>query len=118
MAKDPSKRERMDALMERLRTHEVTGPSLGGPYVGIAHDDLTRAMLAEGNAIVPLLIARLPGGSFDETVYIVFLLRELHASEAEPAIRKLQSEIPARSVGRDLTLKMQIEYFLRDLPTW
>ncbi len=118
MANDRSKREKLSELLDRLRTHQVTGASMGGPYVGIAHDDLTRALLAEGKAIVPLLIARLPASGYDETVYLVFLLRELHAAEAEPAIRTLQAEIPQRSVGRDLTLKMQVEFFLRDVHTW
>jgi hypothetical protein len=45
-------------------------------------------------------------------------LRELQAAEAEAAVRRLQSELGERSVGRDLTLKMQVDYFLRDVNTW
>ena len=108
----------METLLDQLRTLRVQGPSRGGPHVGIAHNDLTREILAEGKPIVPLLLARLPNSDFDEAVYIVFLLRELRATEAEPVVRQLQSDVEERSVGRDLTLKMQIEYFLRDLHTW
>ena len=118
MADDDSKRERMEALLDQLSTLRVDGPSRGGPHVGIVHNDLTREILAAGEPIVPLLIARLPDSSFDEAVYIVFLLRELRATEAEAAVRQLQSEVEERSVGRDLTLKMQIGYFLRDMHTW
>ena len=96
----------------------VDGPSRGGPHVGIVHNDLTREILAAGKAIVPLLVARLPDSGFDEAVYIVFMLRELQAKEAQSVVRKLQSEIEARSIGRDLTLKMQVEYFLRDVRQW
>lgn len=115
---DQSTQQHLDALMDQLRTHAVTGPSRGGPFVGIAHDDLTRALVAQGDAVVPRLIARLPASGFDEAVYLVFVLRELHAASAEPAIRTLQAELAARSVGRDMTLKMQVEYYLRDLAAW
>jgi hypothetical protein len=109
---------RLEVLVDRLSALRVEGSSMGGPYVGIGHNSLTQEVLAAGKAIVPLLVARLPDSSYDEAVYIVFLLRELHASEAEVAVRKLQSEIENRSIGRDLTLKMQVEYYFRDLDTW
>ena len=115
MADDDSDQEQMKVLLDRLPTLRVDGPSRGGPHVGIVHNHLTREILAAGKAIVPLLIARLPGSGFDEAVYIIFLLRELHATEAESAVRNLQSEIGKRSVGRDLTLKMQVKYYLRDI---
>jgi hypothetical protein len=118
MAGDDLKREQLEELLDRLSTLRVDGPSMGGPHVGIAHNELTREILAAGKEIVPLLIARLLDSSFDQAVYIVFLLRELHATEAEAVVRKLQSEVEKRSVGRDLTLKMQVEYFLRDMYTW
>jgi hypothetical protein len=103
------------ALIDQLRTLRVEGPSRGGPHVGIMHNELTRAILGAGKGAVPLLIARLPESGFDEAVHIVFLLRELRAAEARPAIEKLRSELVQRSIGRDLTLKMQVEYFLRDV---
>ncbi len=118
MAGDDLTRKQLEALLERLSTLRVSGSSRGGPHVGIVHNDLTQEFLATGKKIIPLLIARLPESSFDEAVYIVFILRELHATEAQVAVRKLQSEIEKRSIGRDLTLKMQVEYFFRDMDTW
>ena len=118
MAGDDLKREQLETLVNQLSTLRVDGPSMGGPYVGIVHNDLTQEIMGAGKEIVPLLIARLPVSSFDEAVYIVFILRELQVKEAEAAVRKLQSEIEKRSAGRDLTLKMQVEYFLRDMDMW
>lgn len=106
--------ERVDALLARLSELQVEGPGRGGPHAGILHNDLTRELLSFGKGIVPSLVERLPESGFDEAVYIVFLLRELGATEARPAVRKLQSEVAQRSAGRDLTLRMQIDYFLRD----
>lgn len=117
-AATPTRREHLQVLVDRLRTLEIVGQSRGGPHRGIEHNDVTRAIVAEGEDVVPLLIARLPESGFDESVYIVFLLRELRASEAEPAIRRLQAEADQRSEGHDLTLKMQITYFLMDCSTW
>lgn len=68
--------------------------------------------------MVPLLVPRVPDSGLDEAVYIVFILRELHAVEVEAVVRKLQFQIGMRSVGRDLTLRMQVDYFLRDAHTW
>ena len=96
----------------------MEGISRGGPHRGVTHNDVTRAILARGQPVVPLLVDRLPDSGFDEAVYLVFLLRELRATGAAPAVRTLQSQAETRSTGRDLTLKMQIEYFLRDLPAW
>ena len=118
MAGDEVRKERLEALLDQLSTLRVDGPGRGGPHVGIVHNDLTREILSAGKEAVPLLVARLPDSGFDEAVYIVFLLRELQAAEAEAAVRRLQSELGERSVGRDLTLKMQVDYFLRDVNTW
>ncbi len=118
MAGDDLKREQLEALLERLGTLRVDGPSRGGPHVGIVHNDLTKEIVAAGKKIIPLLIARLPESSYDEAVYIVFILRKVHATEAQAAVRILQSEIEKRSIGRDLTLKMQVMYYFRDLDTW
>ena len=90
------------------------GPGRGGPHAGIVHTDVTRELLALGKKVTPFLVARLPDSNFDEAVYITFLPRELGAVEARPAVLQLQSQIDQRSVGRDLTLQMQVEYFLRD----
>ena len=112
---DAAPRDRLDALLDRLAALPVDGPSRGGPHVGIAHNDLTRDILACGPDIVPRLIARLPTSGYDEAVHLVFLLREARAVEAKDAILALRSGVDARSVGRDLTLAMQIAYYLRDV---
>lgn len=106
----------LEALVGQLGTLKLpSAPSRGGPYVGIVHNDVTREALAAGNAIVPLLIERLRTSGFDESAYIVFLLRELGASQAAPAVRLLALELDERSAGRDLTLKMQVKHFLGQL---
>jgi hypothetical protein len=106
--------ERMQGLIEKLATLRVDGPGRGGPHTGIVHNDVTRELLTFGKKVVPFLVARLPDSGFDEAVYTIFLLRELRAIEARPAVLELQSQIDQRSAGRDFTLRMQVEYFLRD----
>jgi hypothetical protein len=103
----------IEALVRRLGTLRLPeAPSRGGPYVGIVHNDLTREIAAAGDAVVPLLLERLRASGFDESVFIVFLLRELRASEAVPVVKELQSHIDELSAGRDMTLKMQVKHFL------
>jgi len=75
---------------------------------------VTRELLSIGDRIVPFLVARLPESSLDDAIYIVFLLGQMDATEARPALLELQSQLDDRSAGRDLTLRMQVEYFLRD----
>ena len=111
---DDADDEQVQRLVEKLSTLRVEGPGRGGPHAGIVHTDVTRELLALGKKVTPFLVARLPDSNFDEAVYITFLLRELGAVEARPAVLQLQSQIDQRSVGRDLTLQMQVEYFLRD----
>lgn len=118
MAQDPARERRTAALINRLRTLRADGPSRGGPHVAITHTGPTREILALGEDAIAPLIQRLPESGFDEAVYIVFLLRELRAVEAQAAVRKLRSQIDARSAGRDMTLKMQIQFYERDLPLW
>lgn len=106
--------ERIAVLVRMLPTLGVEGGGRGGPHRAVGHNDVTRELLTFGRRIVPLLVARLPGSTFDEAVQLVFLLRELGATEARPAVRQLQTELAERSVGRDMTLRVQIDYFFRD----
>src|SRR5690349_3367715 len=99
--------ERVEELLSKLSRVPVEGPSRGGPYTGVLHNDLTLELLSYGEDIVPLLVERLPASGFDEAVYIVFVLRELRASEARPAVLALLTDMAERSAGRDLTLRMQ-----------
>ena len=112
------KEEQVSALLERLSQLHLEGSSRGGPFLGIAHNDVTREIVTIGKSIIPRLVTRLGEASYDEAIYIVFMLRELQAMEAEEDVRRLKSEIERRSVGHDLTLSMQIEYYLRDLEKW
>lgn len=106
----------LEALVERLRTLQLpSAPSRGGPYVGIVHNEVTSEVLAAGSDVVPLLVERLRTSGFDESAYIVFLLRELGASQAAPEVRQLQLDLDERSAGRDLTLKVQVKHFLSQL---
>jgi hypothetical protein len=105
-------------LLRDLSRLKVEGPSRGGPHVGVRHNAVTEALFAKGNAVIPVLIERLHDAGWDEAVYLVFLLRELHAKEAKSAIEALNRSGLAQSAGRDLTLAMQLQYFLRDVNTW
>lgn len=100
-------------LVGRLRDLELPrAPGRGGPYRGVVHRDVTRQILAAGPAAVPLLVDRLPESGFDEAVYIVFLLREMEAAAAVPAVKQLQLELEDRSAGHDMTLGVQVRQFL------
>jgi hypothetical protein len=104
------------SLVDQLRDLKLPdAPSRGGPYVGVVHTDLTRQILASGDDAVPLLLDRLPDAGYDEATYIVFLLRELDAKDAVPAVTRLQSELEERSRGRDLTLTMQVRRFMEEV---
>ena len=106
--------DRVDALLDTLAALPLAGGSRGGPHTGITHNEVTRELLSYGPRIVPLLVARLPASGFNDAVYLVFLLRELRATEARAAVKRLQAELPRRAAGHDLTLQVQVEYFLRD----
>lgn len=106
----------LEDLVGLLRTLELpAAPSRGGPYRGIVHNDVTRAIVGAGDAVVPLLVDRLPESGFDEASYIVFLLRELGAAEAVSAVQQLQLDVDRRSAGHDMTLKVQVNRFLDDI---
>ena len=108
----------IDELIDRLKGLDLEGPSLGGPYVGVMHNDVTKAILAEGERIIPSLIRRLGTAGLNEAIYIVFCLRELRAKSAEQAVRGLADPDRFKNTKRDLTLDMQIQFFLRDLVDW
>jgi hypothetical protein len=106
------------SLITKLLTLSVEGPSRGGPYVGIQHNDVTRSIVAEGEEIVPLLLNKLETSNLTETIYIVFCLRELHAQSAKKQIQQLQRSDRFKDIEKDMTLEMQIKYFLRDVDSW
>ena len=112
------KEEYIRSLLDKLSTLEIEGASFGGPYVGVMHNDVTRALVAEGEKIIPYLIERLKTSNLNETIFIVFMLRELRAKGAKQAIEELQSSKRFEGQSKDMTLDMQINYFLRDVDTW
>ncbi len=105
-------------LLDKLKTLGVEGPSLGGPYVGISHNTVTRAIVSEGHKLIPFLTKRLNKSSLNETIFIVFCLRELHAKSAKGNIEQLQRSKRFKKIKKDMTLDMQIEFFLRDVDSW
>jgi hypothetical protein len=110
------------ALFEKLKTIEVEGISFGGPYVGVGHNATTKAIVEKGRPVIPFLIKRLDKSGVNESIWIVFCLRELKAKEASPAINDLKRQLEAKerfsNIRRDFTLEMQIHFFLKDLKTW
>jgi hypothetical protein len=108
----------MKDLIKELGELKVEGVSRGGPYVGVAHNDVTRRIVAKGDAVPPL-VRRLDHSSCDESVYIVFCLRQLKAGGAKGRVLQLEKEAKEgrRFEGERnvFTLEMQIQYFLRDV---
>ncbi len=108
----------LNTLLDQLRSLPVEGPSRGGPYVGIQPNELTRAIVAQGPAAIPAITSRLDSASWSEAVYLVFLLRELHAAAARQAVEALRDSARFEGTPHDMTLDMQINYFLRDVDSW
>jgi len=103
-------------LIEALRDVPVKGPSFGAPVRSVSANSATQAVVREGPAIVPALIAALDHSSWNHSVWIVFCLRELRARDAKARIIRLKDEEwSARfaSEPHDLTLDMLIETYLR-----
>ena len=107
-----------DRLIAKLSKLKIKGPSRGGPYVGIQHNRVTRSIVAEGEEIVPLLLNKLKNANITETIYIIFCLRELHARNAKEIIQQLHLSHRFKGIKKDMTLEMQIKYFLRDVDSW
>jgi hypothetical protein len=86
----------LDELVTTLRNHPLNtkmGPSFNGPgAIEVIGDDLTRAIIAKGDAIVPKLIAELKQSDLNESVLIVYCLTELKASNARPAVVQLRKQ--------------------------
>ena len=115
----------LDATVEKLsklRLADEATASLGGPWVVINHNDVTRAVVAKGRPIIPRLLKRLDVCDYDEAVFVVFCLRQLHAKEAKNKIIELQESLKKGEridkKGRDLTLDVNIIFYLRDVESW
>lgn len=105
-------------LINKLDELTIDGPGRGGPYTGVQHNKITEEIVAAGKEIVPLLIDNLEQGSLVKTIFIIFCLHELKAKEAKPYIERLALSKRFANVERDMTLEMQINFFLRDVDSW
>lgn len=109
-------------LVASLRGVALSGPSAGGPCQGVSDNEVTRAIVREGPAIVPPLISALDDSSFSQSVYIVFCLRELHASAAKERIGRLRKELEAgmrfAKEPHDFTLDVQVDSYLSQVEAW
>ena len=115
-------REEIDRAIGALAGIKVVGDSFGGPYVGVDHNHVTRDIVAFGPSAIPALVDRLKKSDVDETIFIVFCLSELQARSAKDQIIALNRSLKERQrfsgVRRDLTLDVQIDFFLRDVESW
>ncbi|MGH7980278.1 MAG: hypothetical protein ACREE6_12965 [Limisphaerales bacterium] len=93
----------------------VKGPSLGAPVQGLSKNPATEAVVEKGPAIIPTLISALDHSSWSQTVWIVFCLKQMRATEAKERILRLQKEIDNgrfASQPHDLTLQAGIQGYL------
>lgn len=119
-----AEREMPDPGDERLVAQILHSPlrsagSRGGPYVIVVHSELTRAIVARGAAIEPLLIRRIEESrDAHELTTCVFCLHEMRSERALGAIRKLAADMQSGgrtlSTGRDMTLEMEIASYWED----
>jgi len=116
------KADPLDRLVRKLDTIPMEGPSFGGPHVAVQPNEVTRAVLAEGNAAVGPLIAHLDQCTYSGAVYTVYCLRQLRAKAGRPAVERLRRAVLNRErfadSPHDLTLEVEIEFFLRDAADW
>jgi hypothetical protein len=92
----------------------------GGPYVSPVHTAVTREVVSKGASVIPYLIKRLDSSGYDESVYIVFCLRELRAISAKDKVADLQKAFREckRFPGSDATLYIETERFLKEAKSW
>jgi hypothetical protein len=113
---------RSQKLIRRLDTLPVQGVSAGGPYVGIGPNVVTDAVVKEGDRIVPSLIAHLDRATYAEAVHSIYCLHELKAKSAKPKVQALEGALQRgerfANKPHDLTLKVEIEFFLREAESW
>ena len=89
-----------------------------GPVHGIKETEETRAVVMQGQSIVPALVSALDRSSWNHTVYIVYCLRLLRARDARDRIVGLQTEIKRdrfASEPHDFSLDVLIESYLREI---
>jgi len=104
-------------LINNLRRTQINGLNIG-PAKGVLPNEITSEIIQKGSPIVPYLINALDDDNLNEVIYVVYCLREMGSpKEARPAILKLQRELNNKTrfnIPRDLTLEMQINFFIKD----
>jgi hypothetical protein len=107
-----------DAALGRIKDFRVTGASIGGPHRGVGHNAITTAIVDCGNGIVPDLVAYLARSNYNESICIVFCLRELKATGARPAVDQLAKELQSGarfSEPHDATLEVMIQAYYKSI---
>jgi hypothetical protein len=107
-----------ESLIDRLGELKVEGYSASGPYVAVGGNQITKQIISKGSTMVPRLLKRLAKSDYNESVFIVFCLRELRARDARDHILRVHRQLVRRERFKephDLTLEMQIRYFLADI---
>ena len=120
VANKPPANPKYEQLVEALSSVPVTGPSIG-PSTGITSNPQTDAVVHQGAAIVPSLIYSLDHSSWQQSVWIMFCLNELHAKAAKPQILELKKEIEHgrfASEPQDFTLDAGIDNYLAHVDAW
>lgn len=116
--------ESLEKLVVKLGTADLKKSAsfwnTGGPYVGVVHTPVTREIVSRGTSTIPYLIKRLDSSGYEESVYIVFCLRELHAVAATEAVAQLHDALRRNKKfpTNDATLLIQTERFLREAQSW
>lgn len=100
--------------VESLKEIPVDGAMIG-PAKGLSPNATTHAVVEQGGAIIPTLLSALDTSSWSQTVWIMFCLKEMKATEAKARVLKLLEEIHQGRFSnepRDLTLETLIRgYF-------
>ena len=121
-ANTPYQRTRQDAIYGSCRCAKAY-PSRGasiGPAQGISDNEATRAVVQQGDAIAPTLIAALDRSSWSQSVWIVFCLRQLNDRTGRDRIVQLKKEAERGRFAaepHDLTLNALIHNYLRQFDT-
>ena len=108
----------LEKLIESLTQLKVSGPSRGGPHVGISHNEVTMDLVRHEHRkkVIAKLIHILDRGETEARVYAVFVLGELRAREARANISAIEHEQLEESAGVAVgTLRVQAKYALEKI---
>ena len=91
----PEQPEALDAIVAKLRhvTLREHVAAAFSPEVILGHSAATKEVVSKGEAIVPYLLRRMDSSAFDETVLIVFCLREIKTCAAKEKVLELRKAL-------------------------